>query len=184
MQNSPDFIDLSEELRGLDRRKNEIGRYSVSIVHDIITGKLTPEKYLNHIPAPLKIIWNNFELGTAKHKIIERLLLDFITELKKEITITDGVILVGKFDLCKNGILYELKTSNQLKFCLNDWNITQGKLYCSIFDMPKCIFYQPVFKGRKFGLKKFGEVKKDDEWFEFAKEKIIEFHKKVATLQI
>jgi len=179
------FIDLSEALRGLGKHENKVGRYSVSIIQDLLTGRLTPELYLNPKPAPLKTIWNNFELGTAKHRIIERLLgAEYTTEQKIEYKITDEITLVGKYDACRDGILYEFKTSDTLKDGLNDWHTTQGKLYCSIFNKPKCVFYQPVFKkerGRiKFGLQSFGEVEKDDEFFEVVKNKLIEFHKKVA----
>jgi hypothetical protein len=176
-----DFIDLSEQLRALGSHPNKIGRYSVTNVQDIMTGRLTPELYLKPKTVDLRTIWRNFELGRAKHKIIERLIgEEYLKEQKLEYKITDDIMLVGIYDAYKDGVIYEWKTSDKLKYDLNAWNITQGKIYCSAFDKPKCFFYQPVFKkadnGRiQFGLMKFGEVKKDDEFFEQVKTKLIKF---------
>lgn len=184
------MINLSEQLRNLNDYPNKIGRYSTTKIHNIITGRLTPELYLNPANEPLKTIWKNFELGRAKHEIIEKCIKlkypDIDTEKKIEYNITDEIVLVGKYDILLEGILLEIKTSENLKTELNDWNISQGKIYCSLFDKPKCEFFQPIFWKEKnriqFGLNKFGEVLRDEKYFELVKEKIIKFHEDLKSI--
>jgi hypothetical protein len=183
------MVDLTDNLKNINKKENKIGRYSTTMIQDILSGKITPELYLKPKSIPATIIYNNFELGRAKHDIIERCLNDkdkrIETEVKKVYNI-DDIELVGVADALFPKIVWEFKTSTELKTELNEYHKTQGLIYCSIFEKEKCEFYQPVWikekNVKRYKLNKFGEVLRDDKWFEETCEKIKEFHFKLVAL--
>ena len=160
------------------------GRYNASELYGITKGYVTPELWLNPKPKLAKDaikMWN----GTLAHEQIQKLLPKEGCELKRE-HLYKGITLVGKADYQDasdpNSDIWEFKTSDVLMDTAKEGHEYQGRLYCTMFQRPRTIIYQPVQTADSLFLKNLGFVTRDDEWFDEQMEKLYAFHLKVEPL--
>lgn len=102
--------------------------------------------------------------GTWKHKMIQELLTDYQHEIKKEIKYK-SITLVGMIDCLADDHGLEIKTSELVKDKAKEWEVTQAKLYATMFEVPHIYIVQPVIKDNELVLKKLRKVGRNDEWF-------------------
>ena len=180
-------LDITEDfIAANSHSERKIDRFSVSDVWAILNGYLKPENYFKTEKLPLDkvlMMWN----GTIKHYGLNYTLkrLGYEPEVKTEYHPDGnkvGWVLVGKADgVGKNEIL-ELKTSDEVMDRAKIWHETQVKLYCSLFNKPGGVIYQPIIAEHKVYFKELGRVKQDKKWFEKVLEELNIFHQKLCKL--
>lgn len=185
-------IDLAKPLTdktNTEARQNVVGRYSVTKLLDITTGKMTPEEYIKGETFDFVSCFRMRE-GTIKHNSVEEVLeyLGYKTEVKKEMDCGEFVI-VGVADILTDNSVGEIKTRNENINKTNRWNEYQAKFYCTLFDRLNCILFQPRVstKEKMYGgqeitgwwLEKFGEQKRNDAWVKKQIELVAKFDKQL-----
>ncbi len=176
-------IDLTPSLRNrMQSYPKKRGRYNASQFYAITHGWVTPEQWMNpdpETPEGLMRMW----MGILSHDHIERLLPAECNEQKREY-LYKGITLVAKADHIPNHVdeVWEFKTSEEEMDKGKPWADHQAKLYCTIFEKPKAIIYQPVQSSNGLYLKAISEIDRDDEWFFNEMEQLLQFHHRVEVL--
>jgi len=165
-----------------DSHPRERGRYWATDIFPIIKGYLKPKDFFTHKEIDLQGA-RNIISGEAYEsqwkEILEANKIDFKygNEIKKEIKITDKIILVVKPDFeTKNWVLetkYPTKPTNEIpekwEYQLEaEFRATKKKVYLGIFEYP-------------FNIK-YLEYKPSEERWEFIKETLIKFDKKLQKI--
>lgn len=176
-------IDLTKKLKQKMSFRSKIrGRYNASELYFINNGMTKPEDFIDPKEKPIKDILNMWA-GIGLHNQIEDLMGKENSEKKREFFYKD-ITLVGKADylpIGKNQV-WEFKTSEKLMEKAKAWHIEQVKLYCTMFELPEGVIFQPVQNSDGVYLKNLGVFKRDDEWFQGELEKLYQFHLKVESL--
>lgn len=168
------YTDLTEVLvDDYKPRKREPNRVSVTSVHAMLVG-------WEDRPINFKGVMNMWR-GTMKHNALEPLLqkLGYQTEIKMEHQTPYDWVLVGIVDAMADDHLLEIKTTDSILDTAKEWHVTQGRLYCSMFERPSCTIVQPVidWENEKLYLKHLRSVKRNDKWFENTLQRIDEIIK-------
>jgi len=158
-------------------KKGKVGRYNCSSLWGIVYGYLSPEQFINGEEIDFKSALRMYN-GTHDHEKTQKLLKGYECEIKKEYEI-DGITLVGKVDAINKEEILEIKTSDKVFENAKRWHIYQGKIYCTLFNMPVCYIVQPVYTDTELYLKVVGEAKRNDSWFAKQIKILKEFHQQV-----
>lgn len=179
---------ILEKKMGTPRPRTR-GRYNASelyaITHGFRSGKLTPEQWLH---APKKTVKEILTMwgGIGIHNQIQDLLNPKYCENKVEFVYRD-IILVAKADYLppeNPDEVWELKTSKKLMTEMKPWQRLQTKLYCTMFEKPVGVVYQPVQDDNGIYLKDIGRVGRDDGWFQEQLGLLYSFHLEVEKLWV
>lgn len=162
------------------------GRYNSSELYSILVGfgkKLTPEKWLHPDQRTLEemfTMWN----GTGVHNQIQNIIGEEHCEKKVVFSYKD-ICIVAKADILPEdhpNEVWELKTSERTMKEAKDYQLHQVRLYCTFFEKPEGVIYQPVKNKNGIYLREIGRVKRDDKWVEEQLKALYEFHKRVEPL--
>ncbi len=175
-------IDLTSFLeKKFARWPRVYGRYSASELYNIYHDKITPEEWIagkQFTTADMIAMWR----GSVVHDMVQSLLTGGTVEakvVKPYLTFT----IVGKADFVPGfeDSVWEFKTSPD-KFDLTESERFQGRVYCTLFERSKTMFYQPVVTPEKLLLETLGEETRDDEWFSGVMSKVLVFHAKLEPV--
>lgn len=171
-------INLTNKLKAKMGFKPRVrGRYNSSELYFIVNGMVTPEQWLHpdeRTAKELLMMWG----GIGMHGQLEDLLGKEFSEAKRTYQ-KDGMTLVGKADYLpphKPDEVWEFKTSDRKMKEAKPWALHQTQLYCTMFEKPRGIVYQPVQNDDGLYLKEIGVVLRDDAWFDRQIEKLHDFH--------
>lgn len=176
------MIDLTPTLLSLYAKKpRKLGQFNVSDVWAIAYKYLTPQMFLKGEEVDFEGVLRMWQ-GRWKHAQVQEILkeMGYELEVRKEYRCREEWKLVGKADAVSETDLLEIKTSETLLSSAKDWHLYQGRLYCTMFDMPRCFILQPIVTGSRVFLKKIGEAKRDDKWFEKQMEVLDKFYKELS----
>lgn len=179
-------VDLTNKLlMSLSSRPRIRKRYNASEIYAITHGWTTPEQWMSPPPREVKdvlLMWN----GMGAHHQIQTLLGGrYYKEEKVEFNLDGGISLIAKADFLpadKPNEVWEFKTTDSVMDKAKPWAEYQVKLYCSLFNRPEGVVYQPVQSEKGLFLKFLGRVNRDDEWFKGEMQKLKEFDEKVEKL--
>jgi hypothetical protein len=174
-------IDLNPALKkSFSQWPRQRGRYKASELWAISEGRLTPEEWMTP-PEPDTEGMLKMWMGRIMHDHIEKLLPQDCNEIKRVHEFKD-IVVVAKADHLPKHVdeVWEFKTAEDEKKA-KPWDLYQARSYCSIFERPKAVVFQPV-QGEGLFLKNIGEVERDDAWFNLELEKLYQFHLEVERL--
>jgi hypothetical protein len=105
---------------------------------------------------------------------------------KKEVLIYKDISIVAKADYLPPEYpdeVWEIKTSDKIiEPVRKPWFKTQTKFYCTIFNKPVALIYQPLQDDNGIYLKHIDTVQRDDKWVEEQLEKLYNFHLRLEKL--
>lgn len=161
-----------------EREPRVVGRYFASDLADIIFKKLNPEDYfkpreIDEIGA--KYISEGLAVEDFLTKIFKEMGINCEAQVKKEVQIDNGIILVAKCDFLFPNFVVELKRPKTLKTEIPlRWKF-QCEAYYRIFQLPVKVwqwYYPCSILVRDY-------IPEKSRW-ELIKRKLREFHLKVA----
>ena len=182
-------IDLTTRLvKSMAPYPRKRGRYSASELYFIISGKTTPDSWLNQKEKKVEDIFKMWD-GSSIHHSIQEILSRGYKEQKREWS-DFGITIVAKADylpgpddnVLNSDEVWEFKSSNNLMEVAKPWHEHQTKMYCSLFGKDNGKIFQPIRGKKSIKLKLIGEVTRDDEWFLEQAHKLLEFHERVEKL--
>src|ERR1035437_2156942 len=164
-------INLTPKLKmKMASRSRVRGRYNSSeifaITHGFRSGKLTPEQWMHAPERTTKELLMMFS-GIGLHTQIQGLLGGKNYEEEKIVYPYKDIVVVAKADFMpphKPDEVWEFKTSDTVMAKAKPWQISQTKLYCTIFEKPFGVIYQPLQDDDGIYLKDIGRVERDDAW--------------------
>jgi len=181
------MYDLTEKIIqfGNKHKPRTKHRYSAKDIWAMTTTNrdgelyLTPEKWLKGEEKDYDSCLQMWR-GVYKHQAIQMLFPEYKQEVKIEYRYKH-LTIVGMADFLDEDII-DLKTSKKLKTKAPPWDISQIKIYLTIFDRQIGRLWQPIIKGDKVFLNEFGVIKRSDKWFESQMLKVLEFDNKCELL--
>lgn len=181
-------INLTPKFR--DKMKSypkKLGRYNVSDLFFLLWKHKTDQEIIDWFAnkevkktSELLDMWN----GTGIHNQLEKLLGEENSEKKVEFVYKD-IVVVAKADFMPPDMIdevWEFKTSTKKMEKAKPWHEYQVRMYCTIFNKPHGVIYQPLQDKNGLYLKDLGKFSRDDKWFEGQMEKLYQFHLRAKEL--
>jgi hypothetical protein len=178
-----DFEQLDEKLKQIafdeySLEERTPGQYYASELYSYLTGKITPEDFLNP-PLPSEDELKKLYWGAIIHKGIQSIF--GYQEKKYEIPIGEGISIIGKPDLIlENGELIEIKTKEDVEIYekpLPSWEY-QVQAYLQMLGKNEAKLY---LIGWGFSRKLF-VIKRDDALWQKIVNGMKDYHQKVLKV--
>ena len=178
-------MKLSELLLKYHNQKEEeprqIGRYYASELYKIIKGEITPENFFEKKvidERSCKFICEGLAVEDFLTKVFTETGVDFEPQVKKEIQITDEIVLVAKPDFCFKTFIAELKRPNEIKEEIPVWWAYQCEAYYRAFYLPVHLWqwYYPC------GIKELIYVPSKWRWDKI-KTTLVQFHNNLKKVE-
>jgi len=182
-QRFDNFEELDDKLKQIAFEEYSLeeriaGQYFASELYSYLTGKIPPELFLNP-PLPSEDELKRLYWGVIIHKGIQSIF--GYKEKKYEISIGDGITIVGKPDLIlENGDLIEIKTKEDIEIYekpLPSWEY-QIQCYLQMLNKNEAKLY---LVGWGFSRKLF-VIKRDDILWQRIVNGMKDYHQKVLKV--
>jgi hypothetical protein len=167
--------------KGSDEHARQIGRYWATDIYAIEKGYLMPSDFFLKKPIEMEGV-RKILRGVADEKMLEEIFtqanVDFEYQAKKEIQITDEIVLVAKPDFVFPEFILETK------FIFKDYGGIPAR-YLYQLETYYRGFYLPIYMGKfrmEFGLELVPFVPNKRRW-EKIKSILKDFHEKLKTNQ-
>jgi len=164
-----------------EKKERQTGRYYASEIYDIIKGRITPENFFEEKSLidefGAKCISSGIASEEYLDKVFKEMNIDYTYQPKKEIQITEEVVLVVKPDFQFSDFIVEVKNPVKIYETIPEKWIYQ--LECEYRA-----FYLPVYLwqiSHPFSVKQTAFVPSKQRWNKII-ETLLEFHQKLKVL--
>ena len=163
------------------KKERKPGIFWASEVADIVSGRLLPKDFFKErkfdIRGAIAV-----SIGSLFDGFIKSVCGEYEADKSFEIELEEGCRIVGKLDLFKDGVPYEIKTAKFIPAKPYENHKMQCECYMRGMKAEKCWITYILKDFRNGFISKSYIILPDDKRWELIKQMVVEFHNKLKQL--